>query len=57
MKRSRIFIVLSVILVAFVFLGGQAFAGGKTESGAANGAKLIKVGVSWNEKIHSQIQA
>ncbi len=46
MKRSRVFIALSVILIACAFLGGQAFAIG-----------TIKVGVSWNEKIHSQIQA
>lgn len=57
MKKSRVLIVLTIILIAFVFLGSQAFAGGNGEKGAAGGAKLIKVGVSWNEKIHSQIQA
>lgn len=58
MKRSRVFAVLGVILIACMFLGGQVFANGKTETGAAaNGAKVIKVGVSWNEKIHSQITA
>jgi len=57
MKRSRVLVVLGVILIAAAFLGGQAFAGGKAESSTTAGTKVIKVGVSWNEKIHSQIQA
>jgi ABC-type sugar transport system substrate-binding protein len=50
--------VVAAVLSMLALVGGTAFAGGKSEStGTSGGAKVIRVGVSYNEKIHSQIQA
>ena len=59
MSRFRFLFIVAAVLAIFAFLGGQAFAAGQSESGgkAAGGMKVIRVGLSYNEKIHSQIQA
>jgi len=58
MRRFRLLFTTVVVLIACVAFSGQVFAGGQAESGkAAGGVKEIRVGVSYNEKIHSQIQA
>jgi ribose transport system substrate-binding protein len=59
MSRYRFLFAVVAILAVFAFLGGQAFAAGQSESAGktAGGAKVIRVGISYNEKIHSQIQA
>jgi ABC-type sugar transport system substrate-binding protein len=59
MRRFRLFFTAAAVLIALAVFGGQAFASGGSEpSGkAAGGGKEIRVGVSYNEKIHSQIQA
>ncbi len=59
MRKVRFGLVFAAALVAVAFLGGQSFAGGKPEAGGTGtaGVKVIRVGVSYNEKIHSQIQA
>lgn len=58
MNRLRLLFGITAVLAALAFFGGQAVAGGKAESTkSATGAKVIRVGLSYNEKIHSQIQA
>ncbi len=59
MSRFKVLFAVVAVLAVFAFFGGQAFAGGQSESAAkaAGGGKVIRVGVSYNEKIHSQIQA
>ncbi|MGA2763066.1 MAG: sugar ABC transporter substrate-binding protein [Spirochaetia bacterium] len=58
MRNFRFLLTIGVVLVALAFFGGQVVATGQPEAGkAATGVKEIRVGLSYNEKIHSQIQA
>ncbi|MGO9308042.1 MAG: sugar ABC transporter substrate-binding protein [Spirochaetia bacterium] len=52
MRKLHVLALAGAVVFAFAFFGGQAFAGGTGEKGAM-GAKTIKVGLSWNEKIQS----
>ena len=58
MRNFRFLLTIGAVLMALAFFGGQVVAAGQPEAGkAATGVKEIRVGLSYNEKIHSQIQA